>query len=100
VRAEREFRIGRTAGHNARRDVRFSGFLESFNLLNERNLSRVETRAFLPGTAANGVTPLVFQDAATIAAEGLTTPAFGQPISSTSGVSRERQMEVGFRVDF
>jgi hypothetical protein len=92
AKAEREFK--------GPRGVRFSGFIESFNLLNERNLTHVETRAFLPGTAVNGVIPLVFQDAATIAAEGLTTPAFGQAISSTSGVSRERQMELGFRVEF
>jgi len=76
--------------------------VEAFNLLNERNLSRVETRAFLLGTplVAGGSTPLVFQDAATIAGEELTTPAFGAPTSSTTGVSRERQMELGVRVEF
>ena len=75
---------------------------DAFNVLNSVNLSRVETRAFLLGTpAASGApTPLIFQDAATIAAEGLTTPAFGTPLSSTSGLSRERQIEVGARLNF
>ena len=83
-----------------------SAFAEAFNLLNERNLTRVETRAFLPGTPATlpdgdtGPTPLIFQNAAALATEGLTTPAFGQPTSSTSGVTRERQMEAGIRLEF
>ena len=61
---------------------------EAFNLLNQQNLSRVETRAFLVGTPATvgGPTPLVFQDAAMIATEGLSTPAFRTPLSSTSGI--------------
>jgi len=79
--------------------------VEAFNLLNTVQLSRVETRAFLVGTPAvvNGVTgptPLIFQDAATIAAEGLTTPAFGTPLSSTGGGSREREVELGVRLRF
>ena len=75
---------------------------DAFNLLNSVSLSRVETRAFLPGTPATtgAPIPLVFQDAATIASEGLTTPAFGTPLSSTSGVSRERQIELGARLHF
>ena len=68
---------------------------EAFNLLNERNLTRVETRAFLPETpvVTNGVagpTPLVFQDAAAIAGEGLTTPAFGAPTVSACIAARQR----------
>jgi len=89
-------------GFAVRRGVRVSGFAEAFNLLNQRNLSRVETRAFLLGTPATtgGPTPLVFQDAATIASEGLTTAAFGAPTSSTNGVSRERELEFGMRLEF
>jgi len=30
----------------------------------------------------------------------LTTPAFGAPTSSTNGVSRERELETGVRVEF
>ena len=80
--------------------VKVSGFAEAFNLLNERNLSRVETRAFLLGTPANGATPLIFQDAAAVASEGVNTPAFGTPTSSSSGVSRERLVALGVRVEF
>ena len=89
-------------GFALRKKAWLSGFVEAFNLLNERNLSRVETRAFLLGTplVAGGATPLVFQDAAAIAGEGLTTPVFGAPTSSTTGVSRERQMELGVRLEF
>jgi hypothetical protein len=82
--------------------LRLDAFAEAFNLLNTENLSRVETRAFLLGTPAETgtPTPLVFQDAATIETEGLTTPAFGTPTSSTSGSSRERQIELGLRLQF
>ncbi len=75
---------------------------DAFNLLNSVSLSRVGTRGFLPGTPASsgGRTSLVFQAAATIASEGLTTQAFGTPLSSTSGMSRERQVEVGARLSF
>jgi len=100
ARASVDLRVER--GFTVRRGVRVSGFAEAFNLLNERNLSRVETRAFLVGTPATtgGPTPLVFQDAGTIASEGLSTAAFGAPTSSTNGVSREREMEFGMRLEF
>jgi hypothetical protein len=97
ARLSRAFRMGDR--------VRGEGFVEAFNLLNTVQLSRVETRAFLVGTptVANNVvgpTPLIFQDAATIATEGLSTPAFGTPLSSTSGGNRERQVELGLRLQF
>ena len=81
------------------------GFLQGFNVLNSQSISRVETRAFLVGTpvVTNGVsgpTPLVFQNAAALAVEGLSTPAFGTPLSSTAGISREREIELGLRVEF
>ncbi len=104
VRVGREFRVeGR---------LRCNAFAEAFNLLNSDNVSRVETRAFVLGTAATigsptgsatsgGPTPLILQDAAAITEEGLTTqPAFGAAISSTTGVSRERQLELGLRLQF
>jgi hypothetical protein len=87
----------------ARSRVRLNVFAEAFNLLNTVNLSAVETRGFLAGTPAyaGAPTPLVFQDAAALAAEGLTTtPAFGAPRSSTTGLSRERQVEMGMRLQF
>jgi hypothetical protein len=82
--------------------TRLNVFAEAFNLLNTVNVSAVETRAFLVGTPAyeGALTPLVFQDAATVAEEGLTTPAFGTPRSSTTGLSRERQVEAGVRMSF
>jgi hypothetical protein len=101
LRLSREFRASSRFHLNA--------FAEAFNLLNEVNLSSVETRAFLVGTPAivgqptsSGLpTPLIFQDAAAIEAEGLTTTMpFGTPSSSTTGISRERQIELGLRLQF
>jgi len=85
--------------------VHGEGFVETFNLLNTVGLTRVETRAFLVGTptvvnGVSGLTPLIFQDAATIATEGLATPAFGTPLSSTGEGRREREVEVGVRLQF
>ena len=73
---------------------------EAFNLLNHVNLTSVEQRAFLPGTAVNGIVPLTFQDAAAIAAEGLTTRAFGVPSSSSDSPARERRLQAGFRLQW
>ena len=106
ARGRLDLRIGREFGVpwkvGASR-VKINAFAAAFNLLNTVNLSSVETRAFVLGTPAyaGAPTPLVFQDATTIAQEGLTTtPAFGMPRSSTTGISRERQVELGVRVQF
>jgi hypothetical protein len=100
LRMSRDFAVPLTlAGTRAHLNV----FAAGFNLLNTVNLASVETRAFLLGPPAStgGLTPLIFQDAAAIATEGLaTTPAFGTPTSSTTGVSRERQIEFGARLQF
>lgn len=82
--------------------LRLSLQADAFNVLNSVSVSRVETRAFLLGAPATsgGATPLVFQDAAAIALEGLAMPAFGTKLSSTSGLSRERQVEMGVRLSF
>ncbi|SEG61251.1 hypothetical protein SAMN05421819_3792 [Bryocella elongata] len=82
--------------------MHFEAFAQAFNLANSVSLSRVETRAFLVGTpaTAGAPTPLIFQDAATVASEGVQTPAFGTPLSSTTGLSRERQIEIGVRIQF
>ena len=100
LRLGREVKLGRAVHVNA--------FAEVFNLFNADNISSVETRAFQLGTAATigsstatGPTPLVFQDAAAIALEGLTTEVpFGTPNSSTNGTSKERQIELGLRLQF
>ncbi len=98
VRASREVTFGREGESAWRLELR----ADAFNVLNTVSLSRVETRAFLPGAAGSvgGMTPLVFQDAATVAAEGLSTPAFGSALSSTTGLSRERTIELGARLRF
>lgn len=100
LRSNVDLRAGREL--TLRPHLRFELFAEAFNLLNTRNVSHLETRAFLPGdpAIAGASTPLVFQDEAAVVAEGLTTPAFGAPTSSTSGINRERRMEAGVRVNF
>ncbi len=80
--------------------VMVRGFAEAFNLGNRVNYSGVTQRAFLVGTAVNGVTPLVFQDAAAVAAEGLNARAFGTYTASGIDESRERQVQAGLRVEF
>lgn len=100
ARGRVDLRLGREFALRPR--LRLETFGQAFNLLNTRNLARVETRAFLIGTpdAAGAPTPLLFQSAAAIAAEGVSTPAFGQALSSTTGLSRERLMEVGLRLSY
>ena len=94
MRSRVDLRAGR--GFALHEHVRLNAFAEAFNLLNTQSLSRVETRAFLVGTpaTAGAPTPLIFQDAAPVAAEGITTAPFGTPTSSTAGLSRERQTPI------
>jgi hypothetical protein len=76
---------------------------EAFNLTNRRNLSSVEQRAFLvgvPGATTVGVTPLIYQDAAAIATEGLNTPAFGTPTAASTSLLRARQIQLSLRLEF
>ena len=73
---------------------------EAFNLLNHQNVTSVSQRAYLVGKSVAGVTPLVFQDAAAIAAEGLNTLPFGAPTATGTNLARERQIQVGVRVQF
>ncbi len=73
---------------------------DAFNVFNHRSLSSVNQRAFLVGTEVNGVTPIVFQDAATIAAEGLNVTPFATPTASGSNTTRERQIQLALRLTF
>ena len=100
MRSRVDLRAGR--GFALHEHIRLNAFAEAFNLLNSQSLSRVETRAFLVGTpaTAGAPTPLIFQDAATVAAEGIATAPFGTPTSSTAGFSRERQLQFGLRLEF
>ncbi len=92
LRATRTFR--------ERSRLRVEAAAEAFNLFNHQNISSVAQRAYLVGTAAGGVTPLVFQNAAAIAAEGLTTQPFGTPTAASTSLSRERQIQLSVRVQF
>jgi hypothetical protein len=80
--------------------IRMRGTAEVFNLTNRVNYSAISQRAFLVGTAVNGVTPLVFQDAATVAAEGLNVRPFGTFTAAAAGQAQERQVQLGVRVEF
>ena len=80
--------------------VRARGSVEIFNLTNRVNYSAIVQRAFLVGTQTNGVTPLIFQNAATVAAEGLNVRPFGTFTSAATGQSPERQVQLGLRVEF
>ena len=73
---------------------------EAFNLFNHRNITSVQQRAFLTGTPVNNITPLVFQDSATIAAEGLTTNPFATPTGSATLLTRQRRLQFTLRLDF
>jgi hypothetical protein len=74
--------------------------VEAFNIFNHENVSSVNQRAYLVGTASGGVTPLVFQSAAEIATEGLNTTAFGTPTGTGTSLNRERQVQLSLRLDF
>ncbi len=93
-----DLRVMRTVRATER--IRVRGQLEMFNVANHTNYSAVQTRAFLPGMAVGGVTPLVFQSAATVAAEGLNTRPFGTFTEASTGSAQERQVQVGLRVEF
>jgi len=87
--------------------VRMRGIAEIFNLTNRVNYSAISQRAFLVGTPVplNGttgplVTPLVFQNAATVAAEGLNVQPFGTFTAAATGQAQERQVQLGLRVEF
>jgi len=74
--------------------------VEAFNLLNHQNVSSVTQRAYLVGTPVAGVTPLVFQSAAAIAAEGLNAQPFGTPTATGTSLARERQVQMGLRIQY
>jgi hypothetical protein len=80
--------------------TRLRGQAEIFNLTNRVNYSGITQRAFLVGTEANGVTPLLFQDAVTVAAEGLNVRPFGTLTEAANGNMQERQVQLGLRVEF
>ena len=80
--------------------VRLRATVEAFNLANHVNYSGVEQRAFLVGPPVAGITPLIFQDSAAIAAEGLNARPFGTYTAAATNLARERQLQVGLKLDF
>ena len=93
-----DLRVSRTVKLSER--VRVKGVAEAFNLMNRVNYSGLQQRAFLVGTAAAGVTPLVFQDAAAVAKEGLSVQPFGTFTAAGTVDARERQVQLGLRLEF
>src|SRR5665213_563382 len=96
--ANLDLRVSRTV--RVTEKVRVKGVAEVFNVTNRVNYSRIMQRAFLVGTATNGVTPLVFQDAATVAAEGLNVQPFGTFTAASTSQTQERQVQLGVRLEF
>lgn len=92
LRLSRAFRLTERARAHAT--------LEAFNLFNRVNYTGVQQRAFLAGDEVGGVTPLAFQDAATIAAEGLNVRPFGVFNEAGSSDARERQLQMGLKLEF
>ncbi len=80
--------------------VRLRATAEVFNLPNHVNYTSTTTRAYQPGVSVGGVTPLVFQDAAAVLAEGVNEQPFGAYTAASTGNSRERQVQVGVKVEF
>jgi hypothetical protein len=80
--------------------LRMRATAEVFNLTNRVNYSAISQRAFLANAAVAGVTPLVFQNAATVAAEGLNVQPFGTFTAASTSQVQERQMQFGLRMDF
>jgi hypothetical protein len=99
LRLSRSFRLGET--------LLLRGAVEGFNVANHVNISGVTQRAFLAGkpvplngTTGPEVTPLVFQDAATVATEGLNVLPFGAYTAAAMNQARERQVQFGLRLEF
>jgi hypothetical protein len=104
LRLSRSFRVWRDG-------VWLRAAVEGFNVMNHLNYSGIEQRAYLaetpaagcPASAATaipGATQLVFQDAQTVACEGLNSPAFGAYTSASTSQAAQRQVQAGLRLEF
>jgi hypothetical protein len=98
-----DVRVSRSFGLSEGMRLRMAA--EIFNVTNHLNYSGITQRAYLVGVpgsggAATGVTPLVFQDAATVAAEGLNVLPFGSYTAASTNQAREREVQLGVRVEF
>jgi hypothetical protein len=81
-------------------DLSLELLVEAYNLPNHVNLSGIVQRAYLVGAPVAGVTPLVFQNAAAIATEGLNAQPFGTFADSGTNSSRARALQIGLRLQF
>ncbi len=97
-RSQVDLRVTRDLWSGERLHLR--GTAEAFNLTNRVNYSAIVQRAYLAGTELNGVTPLVFQNAANLAAEGLNAQPFGTFTAASSGEAPERQVQLGLKLQF
>ena len=103
LRVSRSFRVWRDG-------VWLRAAVEGFNVLNHLNYSGIEQRAYLAEppppspcpivTPISGATTLVFQDAKTVACEGLNTPPFGAYTSASTSQAAQRQVQMGLRLEF
>ena len=93
-----DLRLSRSFRPTPRLEVQAAA--EATNLLNRMQISSVNARAYLLGTPVAGVTPLVFQDAAAIASEGLNTTPFGTPTAASTDTARARQVQFRLFVSF
>jgi hypothetical protein len=93
-----DLRLARTL--RLRESLRLSLSAEAYNLDNHVNIAGITQRAYLAGTTVAGVTPLVFQNAAAIATEGLNTRPFGAFTDAGSSQARARELQFGLRLDF
>lgn len=93
-----DLRLGRSIRLSERVSLKASA--EVFNLPNRVNYSSITTRAYLPGVAVNAITPLLFQDPNSIAAEGLNAQPFGSFTAASTSNSREREMQLGLKLEF
>jgi len=80
--------------------LRLRGAVEAFNATNRLNYSGITQRAFLAGTPVSGVTPLVFQSAAAVSAEGLNVLPFGAYTAAGTSQAEERRLQLGLRLEF
>jgi hypothetical protein len=101
--ANLDMRLSRTV--RLGEELRLRASAEAFNLTNRLNYSGITQRAFLvyppgTGTAPTGVTPLVFQNAAAVATEGLNVQPFGAYTAAGTNQAREREIQFGLRLEF
>jgi hypothetical protein len=87
--------------------LRMRASIEAFNLTNRLNYSGITQRAFLvgtpiplSGTTGPEITPLVFQDAPTVGTEGLNVQPFGAYTAAGTNQAREREIQIGLRLEF